>query len=94
MSLPADLQLEMVRSLPGLSYEGLPGLTREAIERLSQVRPETLGQAGRVPGVTPAAVAVVGFHVERRHRMRDGVSGESRIESSSSPSPVMPGWNR
>lgn len=69
------------------SYEGLPGLTREAIERLSQVRPETLGQAGRVPGVTPAAVAVVGFHVERRRRMRDRVSGESRIEISPSPLP-------
>ena len=50
-------------------YEGVPGLTREAIERLSDVRPETLGQAGRVPGVTPAAVAVLGFHVEKRRRI-------------------------
>lgn len=67
------------------SYEGLPGLTREAIERLLQVRPETLGQAGRVPGVTPAAVAVVGFHVERWRRTRDGVSGAARIESPPFP---------
>jgi tRNA uridine 5-carboxymethylaminomethyl modification enzyme len=60
---------EETRLIPeNFSYEGLPGLTREAIERLSEVRPETLGQAGRVPGVTPAAVAVLGFHVEKRRR--------------------------
>jgi len=60
---------EDARLIPDdFTYEGLPGLTREAVERLSQVRPETLGQAGRIPGVTPAAVAVVGFHVEKRRR--------------------------
>jgi tRNA uridine 5-carboxymethylaminomethyl modification enzyme len=60
---------EETRRIPDdFTYEGLPGLTREAIERLSEVRPETLGQAGRVPGVTPAAVAVLGFHVEKRRR--------------------------
>ena len=50
------------------SYLGLPGLTREVIQRLTEVRPETLGQAGRIPGVTPAAVAVLGLHVERYSR--------------------------
>ncbi len=65
----ARARREEARRIPdGFAYEGLPGLTREAIERLSQVRPETLGQAGRVPGVTPAAVAVLGFHVEKRRR--------------------------
>ena len=42
-----------------------PGLTHEVMQRLTEVRPETLGQAGRIPGVTPAAVAVLGMHVER-----------------------------
>jgi tRNA uridine 5-carboxymethylaminomethyl modification enzyme len=60
---------EEARRIPDdFSYERLPGLTREAIERLSEVRPETLGQAGRIPGVTPAAVAVIGFHIEKRRR--------------------------
>jgi len=60
---------EESRIIPsGFSYRGLPGLTTEASERLSSVQPETLGQAGRVPGVTPAAVAVIGFHVEKWRR--------------------------
>jgi tRNA uridine 5-carboxymethylaminomethyl modification enzyme len=62
---------EESRRIPDdFSYLGLPGLTREAIERLSAVRPETLGQAGRVPGVTAAAVAVIGFQVEKWRRDR------------------------
>ena len=48
------------------SYGGVPGLSREVVERLSETRPETLGQALRVPGVTPAAVAVIGAYVGRR----------------------------
>lgn len=49
------------RRIPaGFSYEGLPGLSLEMVERLGAVRPETLGQALRIPGVTPAAVALIG----------------------------------
>jgi len=47
------------------SYLGVPGLSREVVERLTQVRPETLGQAGRVPGVTPAAVAIIASRLRR-----------------------------
>ena len=55
------------RRIPGdLRFAGVPGLSREMVERLSTTRPETLGQAGRVPGVTPAAVAVIAAHLERR----------------------------
>jgi len=65
----ARARREEIRRIPDdFTYEGLPGLTREAIERLSAVRPETLGQAGRVPGVTPAAIAVLGFQLEKRRR--------------------------
>jgi tRNA uridine 5-carboxymethylaminomethyl modification enzyme len=55
------------RRIPsGFQFHGVPGLTREVVERLSQVRPETLGQASRVPGVTPAAVAVLGVWLDRQ----------------------------
>ena len=46
-------------------FERVPGLSREMIQRFSETRPETLGQAQRIPGVTPAAVAVVGAYLNR-----------------------------
>jgi tRNA uridine 5-carboxymethylaminomethyl modification enzyme len=46
-------------------FARVPGLSREAVQRLSQVRPETLGQASRIPGMTPAAVAVLGAFLGR-----------------------------
>jgi len=46
-------------------FDRVPGLSREVIQRLSQVRPDTLGHALRIPGVTPAAVAVLGAYVGR-----------------------------
>ena len=45
----------------------VPGLSNEMIHRFEQVRPETLGKALRVPGATPAAVAVLGSYVRRFH---------------------------
>ena len=46
-------------------FAKVPGLSREVVQRLSQVRPETLGQASRIPGVTAAAVAVLGAFLGR-----------------------------
>jgi tRNA uridine 5-carboxymethylaminomethyl modification enzyme len=43
----------------------VPGLSRESVQRLSQIRPETLGQASRIPGITPAAIAVLGAFIGR-----------------------------
>jgi tRNA uridine 5-carboxymethylaminomethyl modification enzyme len=54
------------RRIPdGFEFERVPGLSREVIHRFSQVRPETLGQASRIPGVTPAAVAVLGAFLSK-----------------------------
>ena len=46
-------------------FDRIPGLSREVVHRLLQVRPETLGQASRIPGVTPAAIAVLGAFLEK-----------------------------
>jgi tRNA uridine 5-carboxymethylaminomethyl modification enzyme len=55
-----------VRRIPrDFPFECVPGLSREVVQRLSQIRPDTLGQALRIPGVTPAAVAVLGAFVGR-----------------------------
>ena len=46
-------------------YAGIAGLSREIVERLTATRPGTLGQAARVPGVTPAAVAILASRLAR-----------------------------
>ena len=46
-------------------FSRVPGLSAEAVHRLSEVRPETLAQASRIPGVTPAAIAVLGAFLGR-----------------------------
>jgi tRNA uridine 5-carboxymethylaminomethyl modification enzyme len=54
------------RRIPeGFVFDGVPGLSREVVQRLAQVRPETLGQASRIPGMTPAAIAVLGAYLGR-----------------------------
>jgi len=48
------------RAIPGdFEFAGIPGLSREIQDKLSRVRPGTLGQAARIPGVTPVAVAIL-----------------------------------
>ena len=51
--------LENRRIPPGFNYETVQGLSREVVERLVQVRPDSLGQASRIPGITPAAVSAL-----------------------------------
>ncbi len=52
------------RCIPeGLAFAGIPGLSTEVRQKLERVRPETLGQASRIPGVTPAAIAVLDVYL-------------------------------
>lgn len=52
------------RTIPaGFDYAGMSGISREVMEKLVRVRPETLAQAARIPGVTPAAVALLDIHL-------------------------------
>ena len=44
-------------------FRGLPGLSNEVIEKMERVRPKTLGQAGRIPGMTPAALSILDMHL-------------------------------
>jgi len=55
------------RTIPeAFRYRGLSGLSNELIEKLEAVRPETLGRASRIDGMTPAALALLAAHLERR----------------------------
>ena len=59
------------RSIPaGFEYTGISGLSREMQETLSRVRPQTLGQASRIPGVTPAALSLLHVHLEVGEKRR------------------------
>ncbi|WP_373499251.1 tRNA uridine-5-carboxymethylaminomethyl(34) synthesis enzyme MnmG [Desulfococcus sp.] len=51
--------LESIRIPEGFEYGGVPGLSNEIREKLSTIRPTTLGQASRIDGMTPSAIAVV-----------------------------------
>ena len=57
---------------PEMDFRGLPGLSREVQEKLARVRPASLGQAGRISGVTPAAVNVLSLHLMRLARQAVG----------------------
>ena len=62
-------------SIPGwFDYRSVSGLSREMQEKLSNVQPRTLGQASRIPGVTPAAVSLVHVFIEIQGRRRQQVA--------------------
>ena len=60
-----------VRIPSELAFRSLSGLSREIVEKLEAVRPETLGRAARIEGMTPAALALLAVHIEK-HRMPRG----------------------
>jgi tRNA uridine 5-carboxymethylaminomethyl modification enzyme len=64
------------RQIPAdLDYASIAGLSREMCEKLSKARPRDLGMAGRIPGVTPAAVSILSIQLElRRGRSRHPAS--------------------
>ena len=51
-----------------LDYAALPGLSNEARQKLAAIRPRTIGQAGRIDGITPAALTLLVAHARRRRR--------------------------
>jgi tRNA uridine 5-carboxymethylaminomethyl modification enzyme len=70
-----DRQIEMVGrfkkiencSLPDdLNYTEIKGLSREACEKLTRVKPKSLGQASRISGITPATISLLSIHLRKR----------------------------
>jgi len=62
------------RAIPDwFDYGSVSGLSREMNEKLSRVRPRTLGQASRIPGVTPAAVSLINVYIEIQSRQQSRV---------------------
>ncbi|MFO8071304.1 MAG: tRNA uridine-5-carboxymethylaminomethyl(34) synthesis enzyme MnmG [Polyangia bacterium] len=65
-------ELDGVRLPPELEFEGIPGLRAEIAEKLARSRPATLGQASRIPGVTPSAIELLHVCCLERNAARDG----------------------
>jgi tRNA uridine 5-carboxymethylaminomethyl modification enzyme len=70
-----DRQIEIVErfqkmehaKLPAnIDYEQISGLSREVCEKLLRVKPQSLGQAARIPGITPAAISLLSFYIKKR----------------------------
>ena len=75
-----ERQIERLRDSEGrripqeFEFSEIPGLSTEVKQKLQRVRPETLGQAGRIPGVTPAAVAVLDVYLSLAPSLRNAGS--------------------
>jgi len=67
-----DREVEKLRKaeskkLPAdLDYSNMPGLSREIVEKLTHIRPESIAQASRIPGITPAAISILLLHLAMR----------------------------
>ena len=57
---------------PDIDFTTIPALKKEAQLRFSEIQPETLGQAARIPGVTPADIAILTIWLEKRERVVSG----------------------
>ena len=64
-----QLQAESTRLPPDIDYASVRGLSKEVQQKLSQHRPETIGQASRIQGVTPAAVSLLLVWLKRKELM-------------------------
>ena len=63
-------KIEGKRIPSGFEYSSVNGLSSEVLSKLQEIRPENLGQASRIPGITPAAVSLLMVAIERLKRAR------------------------
>jgi len=49
-----------------LDYTKISGLSREVCEKLIRIKPQSLGQAARIPGITPAAISLLSFYIKKK----------------------------
>jgi tRNA uridine 5-carboxymethylaminomethyl modification enzyme len=62
-----SLRQETLKIPQDLNYTDIHGLSNETKQKLSNVRPETLGMASRIPGMTPAAISLLLVHLKKRY---------------------------
>lgn len=57
----------------GFDVSGVKGILIESSQKLAKIRPSTLGQAGRIPGITPADLQLIAIHIEKYRREKNGI---------------------
>jgi len=62
---------ESKRIPPDFDYASMPGLSREIVEKLTRIRPQSIAQASRIPGITPASISILLFHLEMQRQRRE-----------------------
>jgi tRNA uridine 5-carboxymethylaminomethyl modification enzyme len=67
-------RLEAIALDVTLDYAAVPGLSREVVQKLTQFRPDSLGQASRISGITPAAISILAAHMRGRQPPRQRAS--------------------
>lgn len=76
-------KMEKARIPADFNYDGLTGFSNEVREKLKKFRPVSIGQAGRISGVTPAAVSLLLVHLQRRRDTKTKSLDESRQKRAS-----------
>jgi tRNA uridine 5-carboxymethylaminomethyl modification enzyme len=74
--------LERMRIPEGFDYQLMPSLSHEVRQRLGEIRPASLGQASRIPGITPAAISTLMVYLKRH---REGDLRPARAVTGSAP---------
>jgi tRNA uridine 5-carboxymethylaminomethyl modification enzyme len=82
-------QWETKRLPEAFDYDAVPGLSNEVRHKLKEVRPRSLGQAARISGVTPAAVALLMVYLKKSGVRTGGAKVSSRPAPESHPAPVL-----
>ena len=77
---------ENTRLPDGIDYREVRGLSFEVSQKLNEFRPETIGQASRISGVTPAAISLLMVHLKRRGLGRRNGSAAEATEQGTAPS--------
>jgi tRNA uridine 5-carboxymethylaminomethyl modification enzyme len=65
-------KIEAIKIPDNFNYSSVSGLSKEVLSKLNEVKPDNLGQASRIPGVTPAAISLLMVAIERYKREKYG----------------------
>ena len=61
-------KMEQIHLPDDIDYRQISGLSREVSEKLTRIKPRSLGQASRISGITPAALTLLSFYVKKKHK--------------------------